>query len=280
MALRIRDALLVGGRRAISRNGAVFVIAFVAVSAFNQLLVAGAMTSTLQFAPGALPPASSAADSSLGQQLSPFVRAQAAFVTALAGSLLTQPIRIVAIRTMVAGVTDHVPDAAMFHGLGWAIVRTLVVGAVATVAVFCALVVPPAAVAFVASGLPLLASVVLILAALAVGVIAAAYLGLGLVFASQEVVVRDETVVGALARSWSLASGNRVRLLALWIVLAVPQAVLSGIGGGLDAVAPLASTAFTVVTVSAVTVVAIAVFARAYGQLAGPDVVESPAWRS
>lgn len=263
----------------------VLVLAFVAVSAFNQLLVAGATTSALQFAPGALPPASSAAESPLGRQLPPFVRFQAAFVTTVAGSLLTQPVRIVAIRTMVAGITDHVPDGAMFHGIGRAIVRMVVISAVVTVGVFGALVVPPAAAAAVTSGavgggLPPLASVVLIVVALAVGGVAAAYLGLGLAFASQEVVVRDETVVGALVRSWSLVSGNRVRLLALWLVLTVPQAVLGGIGGGLDAVAPLASTAFTVVTVSAATVVAIAVLAHAYGQLAGPGAVESPAWRS
>lgn len=122
------------------------------------------------------------------------------------------------------------------------------------------------AVAFVVS--------VVVSAAILVGsllVLPGLFLAVALVFAHAVVALEDAGVVESLRRSWSLTSGNRLRLFGLGVVVVVAAGVvggLFGLVGGLIPV-PLAGPAVASVGIGLASVFSLATLVGAYVQLAG-----------
>jgi hypothetical protein len=95
------------------------------------------------------------------------------------------------------------------------------------------------------------------------------FLAVSLVFAVLVVAVEDAGVIEALKRSWSLASGNRIRLFVLGFVVVVASGVIGALFSAVGLVAPLAGEILGAVATGVVGVFGLALVVGAYRQLAG-----------
>ncbi|MFB6122045.1 MAG: hypothetical protein ABEJ78_01120 [Haloferacaceae archaeon] len=95
------------------------------------------------------------------------------------------------------------------------------------------------------------------------------FLAVSLAFAVPAVVIEDAGVVEALKRSWSLASGNRLRLFALGFVLVVVSGFVGAAFQFLSLAYPLAASVTSALLTGLISLFGIALLVGAYRQLAG-----------
>jgi len=94
------------------------------------------------------------------------------------------------------------------------------------------------------------------------------FLAVSLVFAVLVVAVEDAGVIESLERSWSLASGNRLRLFAIGFVFVAASGVVGGLFGVVGSFAPLVGEIAGAAATGAVSVFGIGLVVGAYRQLA------------
>lgn len=116
---------------------------------------------------------------------------------------------------------------------------------------------------------------VLVGVAVAVGtvflVVPGIFLAVSLIFAVPLVAIEDAGVGGAIRGSWSLASGNRIRLFVLGVALVVASLLLSVPFAVLSFVSPAASDVGSAVASGLVGAFGIALVVGAYDQVADGD---------
>jgi hypothetical protein len=282
MALRVRTALKNGLRRASTRNGLLLVGVYLVVSLLQGGLVYAVTTTVVPLGPPTVPTVPGEAGTvgpTPGSQLPALVSLQAALLMSFTGGLLTIPVQVIAHRTFVSERTDQVPDEFIFHRLGWATLNSfvgswLVSLAFLIVAGLCVGVgfwglfsaAGPATTAFLLGGWPgwvLLAVFGLVL------LVPSVLLGVSLIFVGQEIAVRDKNAISALASSWRLTRGHRLRLLVLAVLPMIPQTLVSF---GLFAVLPPVPAQFIALAeTGVVNIVVLAIMARAYVQTGDDD---------
>ena len=281
MSLRVRTVFKNGLRRASTRNGLLLVCVYLVVSLLQGGLVYAVTTTVVPLGPPTVPTVPGEAGTvgpTPGSQLPALVSLQAALLVSFTGGLLTIPVQVIAHRTFVSERTDQIPDEFIFHRLGWATLNSfvgswLVSLAFLIVAGLCVgvgfwglfSVAGPATTAFLLGdwlGWLLLGVFSLLL------LVPSVFLGVSLVFVGQEIAVRDKNAIGALAGSWRLTRGHRLRLLVLAVLPMIPHMAVSF---GVFAVLPPVPAQFIALAETGiVNIVVLAIMARAYVQ-AGDD---------
>lgn len=238
--LDIGDALRFGADRVLSRGGAKLVVAYVflqvAIRVVSQSLAAPLLR-------GTLPPARVARAYPLAVDLPAAVSGGLFVVVALLGTTFG----VVAIRALYADV-DRVPTGDHLRRLG----RTTAVAVVVSVLLSVAVVV----------GTALL-------------IVPGVFLAVSFVFAMVAVAVEDAGVVEAFRRSWTLTGGNRLRLFALGLLLAVVIGVTSAVFGAVGILAPVAGELGAALVTGVGTLLGMAVLVGSYRQLAAVDAPTS-----
>lgn len=255
MSLDVPAAIEDGLRRVPTRIALLLVVAYLAVgvsSTVTSQTLALAFTDALQ---SLAPEASSAAAEGAGGVLALGVGLPVAAALFLVQIVVAQAVGVVAIRTFVSEARHSLPSGVA-RRFGWVIVNALVAGFAVNV--------------LIGLGVVLL-------------VVPGIYLAVALYFVQFEVIVENKHALDALRDGWALTAGDRLRvfllliiLLALGLASAVPAFVLD-----LAGVPSLVSTAVTVVLGAVVSVVSVAIGARAYVQLkpdgwSPPDGTPSP----
>jgi hypothetical protein len=287
VSLHVRRAVVGGFERVLTRNGALLAAALVAASALQGAFVWAVGTSYVPLgAGGATPPGAPAP----GATPPAVVSGAAALLAGLAGTVLTAPVRVVAVRTLVDDGRDRIPDRLVFRATGWTTLR-FVVASLLQLAVLFVLVVVGTVVAAVVVVVALallpaslrtgLAGAWYAPAAFAavtvVGLFPAAFAFLTFAFVGQELAVRDATVPEAFLRSWRVVARNRLRLAA---AVGLPYAFNVGFSLLVAQVAPqttFRSTGFLLrqavlsVQSGVVSVVVVGITSQAWVQLTGVD---------
>ena len=93
------------------------------------------------------------------------------------------------------------------------------------------------------------------------------FLAVSLVFAVLVVAVEDAGVIESLKRSWSLASGNRLRLFAVGFIFVVAAGVVGGIFGVVGFFAPLVGEIAGAIATGVIGVFGVGLVVAAYRQL-------------
>ncbi|MFB6161232.1 MAG: hypothetical protein ABEJ61_08660 [Haloferacaceae archaeon] len=243
MSLSIGDALRDGADRFLSRTGAILVAAYAAgmvvyLASFNGLFAAllARYLSAQQ------------ATAATGVTYPAPVPVYA--VVTLGVLVGLSALTVVAVRTFVAGATDHVPREFYTRRLAWTTPNTIACGVAfgLLVLVGTALLVVPGVVAYV-----------------------------GFVFATLFVAVEDENFVAALADSWRLVRPNFLATFGLLLVLVVGVGVVAGVASVVVSVALLVAglDGWTGVVTSVLTaplsILVLAVLAAAFEQLRTDD---------
>lgn len=99
-------------------------------------------------------------------------------------------------------------------------------------------------------------------------VIPGIFLAVSLVFAQLAVVLEDAGVVESFKRSWSLTSGNRLRLFAIGVILFVLFAVVGGVVGVIGVFVPVLGDLMTFAIMGVASIYGLAVLVGAYQQVA------------
>lgn len=232
--LDIGRALEYGVDRVLTRGGAILLSVYVVLQLTSQV---GFQSLFSQLLAGTMPPARAGEMYPLAVGLSPVSSAVLTLLLLLASFVFT----VVALRALYADI-DDVPTEAHTRDLARTVAVTIVVSFIV----------------FVAVGIGFLLLV-----------IPGIFLAVSLVFAQAAVVIEDAGVVEALQRSWSLTSGNRIRLFALGLVIVVAGAVVGAVGGALGFAVPTVGTVLSNVLSSVVSFYGFAVLIGAYRQLAG-----------
>lgn len=241
--LEIGSALEYGFDRVLTRGGAILLSAYIVLQLTSQI---GFQSLFGQLLAGTIP----AGRASEVYPLAVGLSAPASAILTLLLLVVTLVFTVVMLRALYADI-DDVPSEEHTRDLARTAVVTVVVSVIVSVAV--------------GIGFVLL-------------VIPGIFLGVSLVFAQAAVVIEDAGVVEALKRSWSLTSGNRIRLFALGLLLVVAGAVVGGVGTALGVAAPTVGNVLSYVLSSVVSFYGFAVLVGAYRQLAGDEdgVEEAP----
>lgn len=93
------------------------------------------------------------------------------------------------------------------------------------------------------------------------------FLALSFLFVVFAIAVEDERALDAMRRSWQLATGNRWRLFALFLIVVVGSTVVSGLGSLFSVVSPIAGQLVSMALSAVVSIVVYGVLADAYLQL-------------
>lgn len=286
MTLRVRTALRNGIFRAFTRNGLLLMGVYLVVSLLQGGLVYAVTTTVVPLGPPTVPSVSGevgAVGPTSGSQLPALVSLQAALLVSFTGGLLTIPIQVIAHRTFVSERTDQIPDEFIFRRLGWATLNSfvgswlvslsfLIVAGLCMGVGFWGLfsVAGPATTTFLLSdwlGWILLGVFSLML------LIPSVFLGVSLIFVGQEIAVRDKNAIGALASSWRLTRGNRLRILVLAFLPMIPHIVVSF--GLFTVLPPVPAQFLALAETGVVNIVVLAIMARAYVQVEDDDGVPS-----
>lgn len=240
--IALGDALGYGADRLTTRGGAMLIGAYVvfqiASQASFQSLFAGLVPNTMPSGPaGQVYP--------LAIDLPMPVSAGLVVLFMILGTVLS----IVAMRAMYADI-DDVPSADHTRRLA----RTTAVTIVVSIITFAAI---------------SIGTVFLILPGI--------FLAVSLVFAQLAVVLEDAGVIEALQRSWGLARGNRLRLFALGLIIAVVGGIAGGVFGFIGVFFPLVGAVASAIVTSVVTLFGIGVLVGCYRQIAEPGAAETGA---
>jgi hypothetical protein len=153
-------------------------------------------------------------------------------------------IRIVAIRTFVRPETGSIPRDLVTRNLPLAVINAVV---------------------------GLIVTAILIFVGFILLVVPGVFLAVSFLFFRQEIAIEDKNIIGALSGSWTLASGNRVKLLVLVVILVVIAPIVSSVIGLLGRSVPVAL--LNVAVTSAILAYTVAVVSEAYNQLRTERVV-------
>lgn len=244
MALDVGEAFRDGLNRATGRNALLLMVAVgvvslastalfqtVSVELFDLLVEVAEEQGTEPPARSDLPPTPLALSMPLA----------VAAVLAIAVAILTQAVKLVAIRTFVSDERAAIPREFLTRRIGWVTLNAVVGGLIVW--------------ALILLGLVLL-------------VVPGIFVAVSLFFFEQEVAVEDSNLVEAIEDSWALSKGNRVEIFLVGAVLVVVQYLLPGATGVLDpVVSPVVGAVLTVAVSTVVTVVSVAVASRAYVQV-------------
>ena len=258
MSLDIGAAITEGVERLRSRDGLVLAGAFLVVgvlsSVATQSLTVELSEAALEFAqsPGAPPETDVEAlreqveQARAGSPLAIDISVGAAFGLAFLLGIVAEAIRILAIRVFYAPAGDRPDDLA--SGLAFATVNGFLGGIVVAV---------------------------LVIIGFALLVVPGVFLALVLFFVKQEIAVENRNFVDAMAKSWALTRGSRLKLLGLAVVL-----IVVGVVAFLPTVvASVAGSSAVSLVVGAVVSPVVAVFGiaattRAYAQLKAEEPVD------
>lgn len=244
MTLEIGRAVSDGLRRSVKRNGLVLMGVFVVVGLVSAL----AMQSLLAASMDSLPSQGAAGSNPFGSGTSlAFLPLPVAAVLAIVMAFVAEAARIVGVRTLVSDETETIPAEFRTRNLPLATLNGFVAGIVASV--------------LWGIGLIFL-------------IVPGLFLALSFYFYRQEVAVQDKNFIDALQDSWAIASGNRLPLLILALATAVIGIIITIPGMILGFVLGQGSMITGVVNVAlgaVVTVVGMAIAARAYVQLTESD---------
>ncbi|MFB6227070.1 MAG: hypothetical protein ABEH88_00530 [Halobacteriales archaeon] len=165
-------------------------------------------------------------------------------LAALVLVVVGEAIRIVAIRTFVSPETGSISGDLVTRNLPLAVLNSVV--------------------GLIVAGLLIVVGLVFLL-------IPGVFIAVSLLFVRQEISVEDKNVIEALSGSWSLASGNRIRLFALLVVLVLIAQIVSLAIGLFGSSAPVAL--LNAVVASVILAYTVAVVSEAYNQLRTERVV-------
>ncbi len=98
-------------------------------------------------------------------------------------------------------------------------------------------------------------------------VIPGIFLAVALVFTQLAVVVEEAGVVEAMKRSWSLTKGNRIRLFALGLIVAVVSGIVGALFGLLGVVSPAVGNLVSAAMTGVASLFGLAVLVSAYQQI-------------
>lgn len=230
--LRIGSALSDGIDSLISRGGARLVAAYVVVQVITQVAINSVFAATLA---ERLPAEAMNTAYPLALDVP---LAVSGLVTALA-FLATILVSIVAMRALHADL-DEVPNAQHTRRLPRTLAVLVVVSLITGVAV---------GVGFVFLVIP--------------GI----FLAVALAFSQLAVVVEDAGVVEAVKRSWSLTKGNRLRLFALGLIVAVVSGVVGAVFGLFGVVSPALGNLLSAAMTGVASLFGLAVLVSAYHQI-------------
>lgn len=244
MALDVGEALRDGFDRGTERNALLLMVVVGVVSLASTALVQTVMVELLDVLAdlareqGTTPPS---ADDLPPTPLALPIPLAVAAVLAVAAAVLTQAVKLVAIRTFVSDERATVPPEFGTRRIGWVTLNAVVGGLIVL--------------ALIALGLVFL-------------VVPGVFVAVSLFFFEQEVAVEDSNLVEAIEDSWALSKGNRVEIFLVGAVLVVVQYAAPTVTGVLDPVVPPVAVALLTVAISAViTVVSVAIASRAYVQV-------------
>lgn len=234
MSLSIRQALGRGTRRTLSVSGLVLFVTMIVY----QVVFVGSLNTVVV---NSLPPNTSPADvGSVGFSF-PISTGLAAAI-GIISMLFGIAIFLVATRLLSRELSalGSIPLSLISHRFGWAFLSTL------AISVVLAIVIPIGLLFLVVPGL---------------------FLAVSFQFAVFAVGVEDSGPVAGLRRSWELASGNRLRLFAL-LVLVTILSIITSIPGTVVSVAdPTAGQLVSLVTSSVVLIVLYGILADTFVQL-------------
>ena len=235
MVLSIGHTLSRGVKRSLSRSG-VAVFGLIAVA---QLLLIGSLNTVLRGLLAGLDTGQSATEMGIGFAFP--VSTNAAVAIGLGALLCNTTFIAIAARLLSRepAALSSLPRECFTRRIGWVVLSTLAVTAVIT---------------------PLVTLGMLL-------IVPGLFLAVSFQFAVFAIAVEDAGPLTALRRSWGLARGNRWRLLALVLILAVPVGLSSGLGSVLMVIDPVAGQLVTVLVTTVFVVVSYGVIADAFVQL-------------
>ena len=237
--LRLGTALSYGIDELTTRGGAILVAVYALVQVAAQVTVQSLFADlfTRVFPPDALPPGAMENAYPLALGIPLVASATLSLLLTVASVALT----VLAVRAMYADA-DEFPTERHTRRLARTTAVAFVVGVVVGVAVF-------------------VGSLFLLLPGL--------FLAVALSFAHVVVAVEDAGVVESLRRSWSLTSGNRLRLFALGLIVFVAAGVVGAVFGLVGGFLPaVVGGLLTAAVIGLTSIFSIAVLVGAYVQLA------------
>jgi hypothetical protein len=259
MSLRIEDALREGFGRTFKRNGLLLVAAFVVFGLLSTVVSQSMSGAYLDFLSGTGMPAGGAPEtggppefggSAFGmapEEQTPLalpvsVPLPILAVLSVLFAFVAEALRIVAIRVFATEETERIPGDLTRRSIGWAVLNGVIVGIVTAI--------------LTAIGFVLL-------------IIPGIFLAVSFYFVRQAVAIEDDNFVDAMSRSWNMASGNRLEVFALLVIVWV-----IGLLAGVPSVAaffltPLVGTLLSTLVGGFTTVFGLAVATRAFEQLRG-----------
>ncbi|QLG60964.1 hypothetical protein [Halorarum salinum] len=239
--LDVGGALSYGFDRLTTRGGAILIGAYVLFQVVTQVSFQSLFAELFA---GVLPAERLAQTYPLALDLPIGVSGGSTVLLLIAGSVLA----VVTMRAIHDDI-DRMPTADHTRRL----VRTVVVMIVVSIVTFVAI---------------LIGTVFLVLPGI--------FLAVSLVFAQPAVVLEDAGVVEALERSWSLTAGNRIRLFALGVVIAVVAGIAGGAFSLLGIVSPTVGTLLSSIVSAIMSLFGLAVLVGAYRQLAAENGTRVP----
>lgn len=246
MTLRIGSTIADGIERVTNRNGALFALANVVLGLLWSVTLNSLVVDWL---------ASQGYDTEAASAL-PTVSLPAAALALLGvvSLVVLAYLNLVAVRTFVGGHDRTIPREYFTRRIGWVFLNSVVVG-------------------LIFGTLALVGSILFVLPGLVVYVL--------FVFAPVYVVVEDENAFAALADSWRLGSGNRLRLFGLFaVVVGALVAVSVGVSEGASLLFGPLHPAIQLVTSAlsvAISILTLGIIAEAFDRLRGEDIDASSA---
>lgn len=243
MTLDVGAALRRGFGRTFERNGLLLMVVFLVFKFVNTVVgqtFSVATTETLRGMTRSMPEVSAGQFTTGPTPFALDLPLGVAVVLVVAVAILAEAIFIVAVRTMVSDETETIPREFVRRRILGATVNGVVGGVVVSI--------------LVVIGLLFL-------------VVPGIFLALSFFFVRQEIAVADKNFVDAMSGAWGLASGNRIELLALGIVVAITGILASVVTAPFALVGPGANAIAGDVVDAVFTVFGVAVAARAYDQL-------------
>ncbi|WP_148414706.1 hypothetical protein [Haloferax sp. KTX1] len=288
MVLHVRQIVSDGLGRVLTRNGALLMTTFFVATVLQSVFVWLLATTYVPLGmPGSASPPGTPAP---GTALPSLVSASAALLGGLTGGVLTVPIQIVAVRSLVDDGRDHLPEQLVFRNLGWATLRLFIATLLRVLAMF--------VLVFLVMMVAILGAIgiftvlpeslqttlvgawytpILVVPAILVGLLPVGFVLLTFAFVDQEIAVRDATVPTAFVQSWRTVAGNRLRLGAALIVPYGINMAFSMFLGQVMPDATFSSPTFLLTQValsvesSIISIVILGITSQAWIQLTGVD---------
>ena len=263
MTLDIVQALKKGAERTFTRNGAI-IASLIFVTTIITSVASQSMVKMADLPQSAMQQGVQATPLAIGGPV-----ALHGILMAL-GALASAVITIAAIRTFTSEETDSLPQEYFTRNIGWVLLNTIVGGIVFGIIVGAPLIGSlglGAVISSFGSIIPLLIGALLGIAGAVFGV----FLAISLLFWNINVAKEDVNFIEAFQESWSMTSGNRINVFALWLSIGAISFVAGFTGGIVSAPFSMVLPALGALVNLAVSAVAavfgVAVLAQAYNQL-------------